>query len=73
MPFSKKVWSSIIFVLLLTLSGLSFGYLVGQSQQAKAEKAAQEQFQLMTEKVQAQASGALVNKGAEAIRRMLIK
>ena len=60
--FSRnKVLSAIILVLLLTLSGLSFGYLVGESQQAKAEKAAQEQFQLMTEKVQAQASGALVN------------
>jgi hypothetical protein len=72
MSFRNKIWSSIIFVLLLTLSGLSFGYLVGQSQQAKAEKA-QEQLQMMTEKVQAQASGALVNKGADAIRRMLIK
>lgn len=72
--FSRnKVLSSILFVLLLTLSGLSFGYLVGQSQQAKAEQAAQEQFQMITEQVQAKASGALVNTGAEAVRRMLIK
>lgn len=72
MSFQKKVWSTLALVLLLTLSGLSFGYLVGQSQQAKAVKA-QDQFQMMTDKVQAQASGALVNKGAEAVRRILIK
>jgi len=71
--FSRnKILSTIFFVLLLTLSGLSFGYLVGESQQAKAEEA-REQFHLMTEKVQAKASGALVNKGADAVRRMLIK
>jgi hypothetical protein len=73
MSSRNKIFSSLLFVLLLTLSGLSFGYLVGQSQQAQAEKAAKGQFQLMTGKVQVQASGALVNKGTEAIRRMLIK
>ncbi len=68
----KKRLFPIALVVLLILSGLSFGYLVGQSQQAKAEQA-QGQFQMMTEKVQAQASGALVNKGADAVRRILIK
>jgi predicted negative regulator of RcsB-dependent stress response len=72
MSFSKKTLFSVAVVFLLVLSGLSFGYLVGQSQQAKAERA-QGQFQMMTDKVQAQASGALVSKGADAVRRMLIK
>jgi len=72
MSSSKKTLFSVAVVSLLVLSGLSFGYLVGQSQQAKAEQA-QGQLQMMTEKVQAQASGALVSKGADAVRRMLIK
>ncbi len=70
---SKKTLFPLALVFLLALSGLSFGYLVGQSQQAQAQKQAQEQLQLMTDKVQAKASGALVNKGAEAVRRILIK
>jgi len=72
MSSSKKTLFSVAVVSLLVLSGVSFGYLVGQSQQAKAEQA-QGQLQMMTEKVQAQASGALVSKGADAVRRMLIK
>ncbi|TXF85414.1 hypothetical protein FUA23_20595 [Neolewinella aurantiaca] len=72
MSSRNKIWFSVSLVVLLTLSGLSFGFLVGQSQQAQAKKA-QEKIQIMTEQVKAQASGALVNKGADAIRRILIK
>lgn len=72
MTSQKFKYSSIVFILLLVLSGLSFGFLVGRSQQAKAEmNNATEQMQMMGEKVQA--SGALVSRGADAVRRLLIK
>lgn len=66
----KKIVFPATVVVLLVLSGLSYGFLVGQSQQARAEKAA-DQFQVMTEQVQA--SGALVSKGADAVRRIILK
>jgi len=68
----KSKYYSLVFILLLTLSGLSFGFLVNRSQQATTEgNSTTEQMKLMGEKVQA--SGALVSRGADAVRRLLIK
>lgn len=68
MSFRKVKMSTLLFILLLTLSGLSFGFLVGRSQQARAERAT-EQFQLVGEQVKA--GGAVVYKSADLIRRLL--
>ncbi len=68
MSFRKAKLSTLLFVLLLMMSGLSFGFLVGRSQQARAEKATQ-QIQLMGEQVQA--GGAVISKGADVFRRLL--
>ncbi|MFK8163265.1 MAG: hypothetical protein AB8H12_12440 [Lewinella sp.] len=70
MSLRKAKWSSLIFVLLLTLSGLSFGFLVGRSQQARADQAT-EQLQMMGDQVKA--GGAVLNKGADVLRRLLVK
>ncbi len=70
MSFRKAKLPTLFFVLLLTLSGLSFGFLVGRSQQASAERAT-EQLQLMGEQVQA--GGAVITKGADLLRRLLTK
>ncbi len=68
----RKKFSSIVFILLLALSGLSFGFLVGRSHQAKAEtNSTTQQMKMMGEKVKA--SGALVSRGADAVRKLLIK
>lgn len=68
MSFRKVKMSTLLFILLLMLSGLSFGFLVGRSQQARAERAT-EQFQLVGEQVKA--GGAVVYKSADLIRRLL--
>ena len=70
MSFRKAKWSSLVFVLLLTLSGLSFGFLVGRSQQARADQAT-EQLQMMGDQVKA--GGAVLNKSADVFRRLLVK
>ena len=70
MSFRKAKWSSLIFVLLLTLSGLSFGFLVGRSQQARADKAT-EQLQVMGDQVKA--GGAVLTKSADVFRRILVR
>ncbi|MFT6001091.1 MAG: preprotein translocase subunit YajC [Neolewinella sp.] len=70
MSSHKSKWYSLVFVLLLTLSGLSFVFLVGRSQQARADQAT-EQFQLMGDQVKA--SGAVLTKGADVFRRLLVK
>jgi len=72
MNLRKFKFSSLVFILLLTLSGLSFGFLVGRSHQAQAEmNNTTQQMKMMGEKVQA--SGALVSRGADAVRKLLIK
>ncbi|MEM9931311.1 MAG: hypothetical protein AAF840_15960 [Bacteroidota bacterium] len=70
MSFRKAKLSTVLFVLLLMLSGLSFGFLVGRSQQARAQQAT-EQLQMMGEQVQA--GGAVITKGADVFRRLLTK
>jgi outer membrane murein-binding lipoprotein Lpp len=66
---STRIYS-IAFVFLLILSGLSFGFLVGRSQQAKADQAS-EQVQLLNNQVKV--STVLVVKGANALRKLLVK
>lgn len=71
--FSRKAkMTTISFVLLLALSGASYGFLLGRSHQLKAEaEQATEQIQSIGHKVQN--SGALVSRGLNAVQRMLIK
>jgi|AntRauTorckE5430_2_1112549.scaffolds.fasta_scaffold08018_3 outer membrane murein-binding lipoprotein Lpp len=66
---STRIYS-IAFVFLIILSGLSFGFLVGRSQQAKADQAS-EQVQLLNNQVKV--SNVLVVKGANALRKLLVK
>jgi outer membrane murein-binding lipoprotein Lpp len=66
---STRIYS-IAFVFLIILSGLSFGFLVGRSQHAKADQAS-EQVQLLNNQVKV--SNVLVVKGANALRKLLVK
>jgi len=60
------------FVVLLALSGASYGFLLGRSHQLKSEaQDATEQLQTMGSQVKN--TGAVVTKGLDAVRRMLIK
>lgn len=70
MSSKKTRLTSIVFVILLALSGASFGFLLGRSHQMSSESAT-EQFQNMSQQVKT--SGALVSRGAEAVRRLLVK
>lgn len=71
--FSRKVkLTSLAFLTLLALSGASFGFLIGKSQQLKESAAAKtEQIQTMGNKVQH--TGAVLTRGLDAVQRMLIK
>lgn len=71
--FSRKAkLTTIAFVALLALSGASFGFLLGRSQQLKADaEDATEQLHTMTNNVQH--SGAMLTRGADAFRRLLVK
>ena len=72
MSFRKLKRSYILaFVLVLTMSAVSFGFLIGQSQQARQAREATEQIQLLSDKVQV--SGELVIRGADGLRRLIIK
>ncbi|MEO0732108.1 MAG: hypothetical protein AAFZ52_04695 [Bacteroidota bacterium] len=70
MSFRKIKWTSIAFVLVLALSGASFGFLLGRSHSASLEKTS-EQLHNVSEKVQT--SGAVVSRGADALRRLLVR
>lgn len=68
----KTKLTSAAFVILLALSGASYGFLLGRSHQLKSEaRDTTEQLQTMGNQVKN--SGAVVIKGLDAIRRMLIK
>lgn len=71
--FSRKAkFTTLAFVALLALSGACFGFLLGRSQQLKADaQETTEQLQTMTNKVQH--TGAVLTRGADAFRRMLVK
>ena len=62
--------TSISLVLVLALSGLSFGFLVGRSQQHSAE-AATDSIQQVTAGVQS--SSAVVTKVVRGLQHMLIQ
>lgn len=64
---------SLAVLFILALSGLSFGFLVTQSQQQAEQQQAEttQQLQNLTGKVKT--STALVTKGAEALRRVLVQ
>ena len=72
MASRKAKFTSAAFVLLLALSGACYGFLLGRSQQLKAEASeATEQLQSMGHQVKQ--SGALVTRGLDAVRRMLVR
>lgn len=71
--FSRKAkLTTLAFVALLALSGASFGFLLGRSQQLQSDaQEATEQLHSMTNKVQH--TGAVLTRGADAFRRLLVK
>lgn len=65
----KKIrLTSILFVLLLGLSGVSFGFLLGRSQQL-GETGAEQQIDQMTQQVRT--GGDVIVRGTRAIQRLL--
>ena len=70
---SRKVkLTTVAFVALLALSGASFGFLLGRSQQLKADaQETTEQLHTMTNRVQH--TGTVLTRGADAFRRLLVK
>jgi len=70
MSSKKTRLTSIVFVVLLALSGASFGFLLGRSHQMSSESTT-EQLQNMSHQVKT--SGALISRGADAVRRLLVK
>jgi len=72
MSSQKVKLTTVAFVVLLALSGASFGFLLGRSQQLKADaKETTEQLHTMTNRVQD--TGAVLTRGADAFRRLLVK
>lgn len=71
--FSRKAkFTSLAFVLLLALSGSSFGFLLSKSSQLQTSaEETTEQIQSMGHKVQH--TGAVLTKGLDAVQRMLVK
>lgn len=70
MSSKKTRLTSFVFVVLLALSGASFGFLLGRSHQMSADSTT-EQLQNMSHQVKT--SGALISRGADAVRRLLVK
>ena len=74
MKSTRTKFTAFVFTLLLVLSGLSFGFLVRQSQAANADATlptATEQLEQVTTKVSTGA--AMVNRGVELVQRVLVK
>jgi hypothetical protein len=63
--------TSFVFVVLLALSGASFGFLLGRSHQMSSESTTTEQLQNVSHQVKT--SGAIISRGADAVRRLLVK
>lgn len=70
MSSKKARLTSFVFVILLALSGASFGFLLGRSHQMSSDSTT-EQLQNMSHQVKT--SGALISRGADAVRRLLVK
>jgi len=70
MSSKKTRLTSFVFVILLALSGASFGFLLGRSHQMSSDSTT-EQLQNMSHQVKT--SGALISRGADAVRRLLVK
>lgn len=68
MLLRKVKWSTFAFVLVLALSGASFGFLLGRSHHASGQTT--EQLHGVGEKVQA--GGAIISRGADAVRKLLV-
>lgn len=66
----KAKLTTIVLVLVLALSGASYGFLIGRSQQLDTSRAS-EQIQQASEQIRT--SGAVLNKGTELIKRLLVK
>lgn len=71
--FTRKAkLTTAAFVFILALSGASFGFLMGRSQQLKASAAdTSEQIQVVTQQVKS--SGAVLVKGFDFAKRLLVK
>ena len=69
MSLRKVKWTTIGFVLILALSGASFGFLLGRSHHSAALPT--EQLHGVGEKVQA--GGAIISRGADAVRKLLVQ
>ena len=72
MNTSKAKYLTALFVLLLVASGLSFGYLVGQSHRANAAReTASEPVQMISEQLTTGAN--VVNKSVRFLQEVLVK
>jgi hypothetical protein len=71
--FSRKAkLTTISFILILALSGASFGFLLGRSHQLQADaEDATEQLQTMGQHVRT--TGAVLTRGLDAVQRLLVK
>lgn len=68
----KAKLTTIAFLFLLALSGMSFGFLMGRSQQLKASTAeTSKQLRVVTQQVRH--SGAVLVKGVDFVKRLLVK
>ena len=72
MPARKTRLTSIALVVLLGLSGLSFGFLVGRSHQLAEEQSQQGQV-IATTSSTVQTSGLLLKQAVDGVRYLLIK
>ena len=70
MSSKKTRLTSFVIVIILALSGASFGFLLGRSHQMNAASATE---QIHTMGQQVKTSGAVISRGADAIRRLLVK
>jgi hypothetical protein len=66
----KARLTTLVLVLVLALSGASYGFLIGRSHQLDTSKAS-EQIHQASEQIRT--SGAVLNKGAELVKRLLVK